>query len=151
MQKNGIHIHTAEIKDLLEHFNHCDEGMKIEVEKHISLIDLSKKFINLATLYEYWENDLLIGFAAVYENRGIENPAFVGWFSIDTRRQGRGFGSEILQSVIASLKSKKYALLKLYVRKDNSNAMRLYEKFGFSIEKEREDDTNEWVMQLLLN
>ena len=148
-QKHGLYIHTAEIKDLMEHFVYCDEKITLSIEKQLPLIEYAEKLVNLANLYEYWENDMLIGFGAVYENRGIEKPAFLTLLTVDIRKHGKGIASNIIKLMIESLKSKNYSLLKTTVRKDNSIAIRLYEKFGFSIEKELNE--NVWRMQLLLN
>ena len=148
LKKNGLYINTAKVEDIMEHFNHCDEKLKQNAEQRIPLIDYSKRLIDLATLYEYWENGLLVGFAAVYENRGLENPAFLECLTIDIRKQGKGIGSNIMSLLTASLKSKKYKQIKLKVEMDNHIAMNLYKKFGFSIE-EKENETR-WIMKSIL-
>ena len=148
--KSGLHINTANTSNLMEHYNHCGENLRLGIEQQHPLSEYIEKILTYAVLYEYWENDLLTGLAAVYENRGAEYPAYLTCMSIVTESLGKKIASRIMQLVIESLKNKKISLLTLEVHKNNTAALGLYEKFGFSIVCESEKRKNFWIMQLSL-
>ena len=53
-------------------------------------------------------------------------------FMIDARYQGRGFGTAALQMILAELEAeRKYDCVEVCVDREDSPALRLYEKAGF--------------------
>ena len=146
--KNGIHINTAKISDLSEHFDYCDEEFFQMILNDRNINEYIEKIFTYSTLYEYWENNLLAGFAAIYENRGTEQPAYMTLLSVVQNMHGKGIASGIMRFALESLKTKGFTTLLLEVHKRNIAGRRLYEKFGFSIEREKTEDS--FFMQLIL-
>jgi ribosomal protein S18 acetylase RimI-like enzyme len=56
---------------------------------------------------------------------------YIDSLGVDTKCQGKGFGSKILQFLIAEYVTKKHQTLGLLVEEDNPNAKKLYLKLGF--------------------
>ena len=68
---------------------------------------------------------------------------------IDESEQGHGYGSEALSKVIEYIKTKPFGdsnRVALTCNKDNSVAIKLYEKIGFSATGNEYDDEIELVM-----
>ena len=145
--KNGLCKNTANLKDIEIHFNSLNQDFIKELELRICLDDYFSKIIQHATLYEFWQDDRLTGFAAVYENRGINQPAYLTNISIVESQGGKGIGSELLQFVISGLKEKEFMEFDLEVKKNNDVALGLYKKFGFVVDGESGDS---WLMKLTL-
>ena len=68
-------------------------------------------------------------------------------FMIDGRYQGRGYGSAALESILGELrKEARYDHVEVCVKKEDTEAIRLYEKHGFAdsgyIDEENPDSIN---------
>jgi ribosomal protein S18 acetylase RimI-like enzyme len=146
--KNGFYRNTANLNEIKTHFNSLDQNFVEELKQKISLNHYFVKLIQNATLYEFWKDDLLIGFAAVYENRGIENLAYLTNISIIKNQTGKGIGSKLLQFIVTELQAKEFSEFALEVKKNNDIALNLYTKFGFIIDSEKSN--NSWLMKLNL-
>jgi len=142
--KTGLQINTAKINDLIKHFNHCNKKYILEIEEKIPLSEYFEKILTNATFYEYWNYNFLVGLAVIYENRGIVHPAFMTNLSIAVFFLRKKIASKIMQFALESLKNKGFTLLILEVKKDNNAALRLYEKLGFSIKCEKNE--NSWIL-----
>lgn len=69
-----------------------------------------------------------------YEDKYKENMDGIGEirsFHIKKEYQGQGIGTEALKFAIAELKSRGFKTICLWVKKQNTRAIRFYEKFGF--------------------
>ena len=144
--KTGIYKNSANLKDIEIHFNFLEQNFIKKLEQRISLNDYFFKIIQNATLYEFWKDDLLVGFVAVYENRGINAPAYLTNISVIESHAGKGIGSKLLQFVISELKAKGFSMFSLEVKKNNKRALKLYTKLGFVINNEKSRDS--WLMSL---
>ena len=79
------------------------------------------------------DDDTLIGLALVKDMD--EEPACydLQQFMIDSRRQGRGYGTEALRMILSALEEEqKYSCVEVCVKKDDTAALRAYEKAGFT-------------------
>jgi ribosomal protein S18 acetylase RimI-like enzyme len=144
--KNGIHINTAGIEDLRYHFGLLNKDFIKQLESRKGLKKYIEKVHTNATLYEFWEDNKLIGIAAVYENRDIKKPAYLTNLSVVEKENGKGIGKKLMDVAIESLKEKEYTELLLEVQKNNDNALRLYRQLGFAIDYE--NSRNAWLMKL---
>ena len=79
------------------------------------------------------DGDMLIGLAFVKDMD--EEPACydLQQFMIDSRWQGKGYGTKALQMILSTLEEeRKYECVEVCVKKDNAAALRVYEKVGFT-------------------
>ena len=54
-------------------------------------------------------------------------------FMIDSRWQGKGYGTEALRMILSALEEeRKYECVEVCVKKDDAAALRVYEKAGFT-------------------
>ena len=78
------------------------------------------------------DDDTAIGLALVKDLD--EEPACydLQQFMIDRRYQGRGYGTEALRLILSELEAeRKYDCVEVCVKRDDTPALRLYEKLGF--------------------
>ena len=79
------------------------------------------------------EGDTLVGLALVKDMD--EEPACydLQQFMIDSRWQGKGYGTEALRMILSALEEeRKYDCVEVCVKKDDAAALRVYEKAGFA-------------------
>ena len=82
----------------------------------------------------------LVGFFVVHPDRRDRSCWWLGWFTIDRRYQGRGYGRTALVHVIEMLRRLEGCRrIRLLVAHDNLSARRLYEHAGFE-EAGRDDE-----------
>ena len=74
----------------------------------------------------------LVGFYVVHPDRRDRSCWWLGWFAVDLRQQGRGFGSLAMQAVIGHLRRVSGCRrVRLFVAPENSRARGLYDRAGF--------------------
>lgn len=80
-----------------------------------------------------WSQEKLAGVASIQGN-GRKRIAHRGEIAISVRKDfwGAGVGSMLMKELIHFAKSIRMEVLSLEVRSDNTRAIRLYEKFGFT-------------------
>ena len=92
--------------------------------------------------------DKMVGYVMVIYDYDI--PEYDIWhMMIDESEQGHGYGGEALSKVIEYIKTKPFGdsnRVALTCNKDNSVAIKLYEKIGFSATGNEYDDEIELVM-----
>lgn len=92
----------------------------------------------------------MVGYVMVIYDYDI--PEYDIWhMRIDASEQGRGYGSEALDRVIAYIRKKPFGdsdRVALTCNKNNSAARRLYERKGFSATGVEDEDEIELVMNL---
>jgi diamine N-acetyltransferase len=92
----------------------------------------------------------MVGYVMVIYDYDI--PEYDIWhMMIDASEQGRGYGSEALDRVIAYIRTKPFGAsdrVALTCNKNNSAARRLYERKGFSATGVEDEDEIELVMNL---
>ena len=130
-------------------------GLKVaETQKSYVSNDMSL----LARAYAYREfrskafviyhDDCAVGMALYYDCEALEAYDLSQLF-IDQRYQGHGYGIAVTRLILERMKTDgKYNKVVLCYIEGNETAKRLYEKVGFQLTGERDDD--EIIMQLNL-
>ena len=60
---------------------------------------------------------------------------FIEFIAVKPQYRGKGIGTTLLKEAIAFAYREGFTRMRLFVREENTNAKRLYEKFGFVVEK----------------
>ena len=86
-----------------------------------------------ARVYAFGQEDVIVGMALVREFTD-EPPGYdLQQFMIDGRYQNRGYGTQALQLILEELrKERRYDHVELCVKKADTEAIRLYERAGFT-------------------
>ena len=75
----------------------------------------------------------LIGFYVLHPDRRDRSCWWLGWFAIDRRQQGRGYGQAVMAAIMDRLRQiEGCRRVRLLVAPENAQALRLYRKAGFS-------------------
>lgn len=118
--------------EFLTTLNIEEEGKLIN-ENIANYID---KIITHATIVTIIENNVLNGFIAFYENDGNKNMAYLTMIAVRREKANLGYGRALLEISIKKISDKGFRNYGLEVRKDNINAIKLYESLGFKNKKE---------------
>jgi RimJ/RimL family protein N-acetyltransferase len=74
----------------------------------------------------------MIGFYVLHPDRRDNACWWLGWFALDRRQQGRGYGRCVMARIMAGFRRlPKCRRVRLLVTRDNSHALRLYAHAGF--------------------
>ncbi|MEA3423512.1 MAG: GNAT family N-acetyltransferase [Bacillota bacterium] len=65
-----------------------------------------------------------------------KNEVYINLFAVKKGYRGRGIGSELLNTITSHFKETGYKYLRLTVINTNTGAKKMYEKHGFSLERE---------------
>lgn len=101
--------------------------------------DVKDNYIPYAKSYVYIENDAILGFVSIVDNK------YLGAIFIDVNHQKRGIGKTLTDFV-----KDKYPVLSLKVYQKNTDAVQFYKKQGFKVIKTSTDKNTgekELVMQ----
>jgi diamine N-acetyltransferase len=132
-------------------FNIC---VKLSVRKDQPFVASNAYSIAESKIFPYWitkaiyDDDEMVGFvmyAMFYERKEL----YLCRFMIDQRYQGKGYGKAALDLLKElAMKDEAIEYIKLSTAPDNSNGIRIYEKFGFVDQNHMEDEEEVFVLRL---
>jgi ribosomal protein S18 acetylase RimI-like enzyme len=137
----------ASAEDILAHLQKCDDSFIPALSERVDLVSFASKIKSKAVTFEAWNEGKLMALIAAYYNDEINLRAFITSVSVDPEFLGLGIASQLMDACIAYGISNRFNLLTLQVSKFNDKAIKLYEKFGFQLVAEIE---NEFTMELIL-
>lgn len=127
-------IKTATTKEIFSHLKKCDKDFSPPLSERVNIKEYSEKIFKKSVTFEAWKEELLIGLVATYFNDNYENFAFVTNVSVLRDFMGLGIASELLNKCIEYAIKESFSEIRLFVGKDNNQAIGLYQKFGFTID-----------------
>ena len=139
MENINYKIKIASEEDIYNILKECNENFYPLLSDRVDLKEFSKKIFNLSITFEAWKNKELVGLIACYLNNIEEGIGFITTVCIKNSCIQKGISSELLSMCIEFAKKNKFKKIELEVYRDNNKAISLYKKFGFRIEKEKEN------------
>ncbi|SDS27458.1 GNAT family N-acetyltransferase [Opitutus sp. GAS368] len=130
------------------HLIACDEAYVPRLSDRVDLDHYASKLHQLATRYEAWQDERLIGLVAAYFGAGNEPEIFVSNVSVDPSLTGRGIGTSLLARLIADARLRHCGSIRLEVSPQNLAAQKFYSKFGFVVLADGEDEPASMVLSL---
>lgn len=112
------------------------EEQKLKGKDFIDVGNLNNyidKIKNKAELIAHIVEGVCVGFIAFYANDETQENAFITMVMIRSDMRGRKIAGSLLTAVLENLKSRGFKFCNLEVRTNNTNAIKLYENFGFKI------------------
>ena len=111
---------------------------KANFKKVGNLVDISipayvDKLLHLAKINTIKKDNKIIGFIAYYDNDIKNVRAYISVIVVHQDHKGMGYGQQLLNATVLSLKEKKFKFLELEVKKSNSEAIKFYKKNNFNI------------------
>ena len=118
---------------LLTHLRAADAGFEPPLSSRIDLAGYADKLATHARRVEAWQGDLLVGLIAMYANDPAQG-GFITNVSVLPGHQGQGIAGELLTRTLALAAELGLPRLRLEVYADNTAALALYRRHGFSAE-----------------
>lgn len=104
----------------------------------ININEYTKKLIDSANFCKLSDEERkeIMAYAAYYDNHYESGIAFLSFIYVYKKHRGKNLAAGLLNHIIKHLKEKNFFSLKLEVQKNNSVAIKVYQKIGFEIESE---------------
>ena len=122
--------------DLYHFLIECDNDFEPKLSSEVDLRNFSEKIYNHAVRFEAWNNRVLIGVLSVYLNDKESGIGFINHISILQKYRGHRISNTLMRNCLEYAKSKHFKYIRLEVSKRNHIGKSLYEKYGFTVEKE---------------
>jgi ribosomal protein S18 acetylase RimI-like enzyme len=119
--------------ELLTHLRAADAGFAPPLSSRIDLAGYADKLAAHARRIEAWQDDTLVGLIALYANDRARG-GFITNVSVLPDFQGQGVAGELLKRAVALSIELGLPHLRLEVYADNTAALALYRRHGFSAE-----------------
>jgi ribosomal protein S18 acetylase RimI-like enzyme len=142
MSREGIEFREGTVtqEEIWAHLERCDENFSPRLSCKVDIEDYSKKISAKAQTFEAWSGDTLVGLVAAYLNDRGARRGFITNVSVVKAFMGRGIASALLDRCLDRSRQEGMEAIGLEVSMENREAIRFYEKLGFS-ELERKGET----------
>lgn len=150
--RGGVVTSDLELKLILFEDKYYDIYQKVGNEIFVDLFSKMhsniRQFFPLAEvqnreIYLWFENDELVGSIRINHNKE-ENCYEVERVMVAPQTQGKGYGPQLLNFIVAKLQQTQRTPIFLTVAACNDRAVKMYEKFGFVPVKE---EMEEWKIE----
>lgn len=128
-------MNRADEAELARHLRSCDADFVPPLSGRVELDDYAHKISAKAARFEAWVDGELVGLVAAYCNEAERGIAFITSVSVRDDWQGRGVAARLMERCIGHVATIGFKRIELEVDKENSGAIKLYEKTGFKIDK----------------
>jgi GNAT superfamily N-acetyltransferase len=139
---------TASEKEICSHLMECNNDFIPHLDQNVSIPEYSKKIYDKSVTFEAWAGNILIGLVAAYFNDTVKYSGYITSVSIIEEYKRKGVGSVLLHTCIDYAIKSNFKEILLEVSRENKNAIRFYNKFGF-LDFETKDESV--MMKLILN
>ena len=95
-----VRIHKSTYEQIYNHLKKCNESFKPKLSSYVNLKEYSEKIYKKAILFEYFENEKLVGLIAGYP---LTESFYITNVSTDPDFSGRGIGKTLLERQNAKL------------------------------------------------
>jgi GNAT superfamily N-acetyltransferase len=142
-------IKTASEKEIYSHLVECKNNFCPPLDEKVNIQEYSKKIFDKSVTFEAWIDRFLIGLLAAYLNDMENHAGYITTVSVTKDYMGVGISSKLLNMCIMYAKRYKFKEITLEVGENNLPAFHLYEKFGFTVSRKKDDSI--WMIADLAN
>jgi ribosomal protein S18 acetylase RimI-like enzyme len=114
------------------HLKECDSGFNPPLSERVDIVAYAEKIHANAERFEAWIDNRLIGMVAAYVNLP-DRSGFITNVSVVGDARGKGIASTLCSQYLRYAQEQNLKSVALEVGKDNTAAIRLYEKLGFTM------------------
>jgi ribosomal protein S18 acetylase RimI-like enzyme len=134
MSREGIEFRegTATQEDIQAHLHRCDADFSPRLSLKVDIGDYSRKISARAQTFEAWFGDTLVGLVAAYMNDSRTRSGFITNVTVAKAFMGHGIASVLLDRCLDRSRQEGMQVIGLEVSMESREAIRLYEKLGFS-------------------
>lgn len=124
-------VNAASAAQIADHLLCCDARFVPSLSGRVEIGAYANRITNNATRFEAWSDGTLIGLGAIYCNDVEKRIAYITSVSVLQAWTTKGIGARLLSQCIENARASGMRQINLEVAKDNTPAIRLYEKGGF--------------------
>ena len=123
-----------------QYYQYCDKQPSMELIKRDLEITPPRFPVSRKYYVGFFWKDTLVAVLDLYDGFPEENYAYIGFFMMNFKFQGKGIGSEIISEVTEYLKKKGYRVIRLGIDKGNPQSTYFWKKNQFEVIKEVKQD-----------
>jgi ribosomal protein S18 acetylase RimI-like enzyme len=142
---------SSDTPAIVAHLQRCDHLFMPSLSSRINLFAYAQKIEQHAVRFECLYAGELIGLIAMYANDPTGVYAHITNVSLEQQFQGQGIAQKLLENAIAYTYQNHFSFINLQVNPKNSQAMKLYHKFGFATTTSASVDAVEMTLTLTKN
>lgn len=135
---------TAGRDHILAHLKACDNSFAVPLSGRLVLTEYAAKLKDLASLYEAWFENHLVGLVACYEN---EKSAYITNVSVVPIHTGEGIARTLMMNCLRRVFDQNLSEVTLEVHQDSNAAISLYQSLGF-VEQGKVEDNIQMIRTL---
>lgn len=124
------------VADYEAHLEACDDLFPTALSDRTDLHEYARKLHNLATSFELWDDNRLIGLLSAYLDTDI---AFISHICV-LPEAPRGSGHALLTALFEEVSQQSKRMIRLQVEKTNENAIAFYQKHEFVVTDQSGDN-----------
>ncbi|MDQ2943217.1 MAG: GNAT family N-acetyltransferase [Candidatus Dormibacteraeota bacterium] len=134
MSREGIEFRegTATQEDIQAHLEGCDGNFSPRLSLKVDIHEYSRKVSTKSQTFEAWFGDTLVGLVAAYLTDSGARSGFITNVTVAKAFMGRGIASVLLDRCLDRSRQEGMEAIGLEVSMQSREAIRLYEKLGFS-------------------
>lgn len=125
-------INKSSLNDVTEHLTKSSDYFIPKLKTYVNIGDYSTKILNKGVRFESYHNNILVGLLVLYVN-DEKKTTFITNVSVYEEYQKMGIAKNLLDNCKKFISEKKYNEITLEVFKNNTKAIRFYEKNKFKI------------------
>lgn len=125
----------ATAEQIYEHLMCCDADFVPALSSRVEIKDYANKIVNKAIRFEAWLDNTMVGLVAAYCNDQEGKIAYITSASVLRAWTGNGIAMRMINQCIEHVKELGMVQINLQVASENTPAIRLYEKSGFTAGK----------------
>jgi ribosomal protein S18 acetylase RimI-like enzyme len=140
MKEKNVKYFTkiASEEEIYLHLLECSNSFIPNLAETVDIKEYSNKIFLKSTTFEAWDNNKLVGLVAAYLNDFRNHVVFITNVSVTSEFLGMGIASQLLTMCFKHAAQNNFSRVLLEVNNTNIPAIKLYEKYGFSIDEKRE-------------
>lgn len=122
---------TATAAEIEAHLKECDTSFVSSLSKKVDLRQYAVKIKANAVTFEAWDKEQLVGLIAAYFNDEEKRTGYITNVSTVKNYEGAGVGTRLMKNCIGHAIKNNYFEIALEVNAESTQAIKLYDKFGF--------------------
>lgn len=120
----------------VEFLTEVEKDFPTPLSEKVNILEYAIKLMNKAVVSALFENNKIIGMAAIYCNDNENGFAYIPIVAIHKKMRGRKLSKSLIQSLISIAKER--GAKKIGIHTENPVAQKLYESTGFKIIEDKE-------------
>lgn len=121
---------TASTDQIYAHLCDCNRSYEPPLNEKVDILEYSNKLFEKSVTFEAWSSKSVIGLLAAYlDDAG--DFGYISNVSVTAAFRGKGIAKILLEMCLNRAREKNIREMRLEVSKESSQAVKLYERFGF--------------------